>query len=915
MNKKRLFLIDATALAYRSFFAFISNPLINSKGINTSGIFGFTNTLIKILREEKPYAAACVFDTSAPTFRHKIYTDYKATREKMPDELAEQFPIIKKMVHAFNLPLIEKDGYEADDVIGTLAKKAVKENLDVLIVGGDKDFMQLIEENIKMFVMGRGRSGEVEIIDQQGVVKKVGVTAEKIIDYMALMGDKSDNIPGIPGIGKKTAKKLIVSHGSLENILEKAETLKGEKLKENILDHKQQALLSRKLVTIDTQVPLDIEPDSLQVKDINKKELISLFKELEFTSLIGRIKEVIVNESGDTALEKNYSAVTSREQLQDLISQLQNADCFALDLETTSLEPISTDIVGLSFSLSQGKSYYVPILFPDEDKDGFWFTMTEEQRKTLVLSSLKPVLENPDIKKYGQNIKFDWLVLKYNNINIQGVAFDTMVAAYLINPSSRRYNLDILSMEYLHLHKISTEELIGSGKKQIGMHKVPLNTIAEYACEDADAVFQLKEILDPKLTDYNMQKLFHTVEMPFVKVLMELEENGVAIDKELLKKLSREMKSELNTIQQEIFDIAGEEFNINSTQQLGIILFEKMKIHELLGIKRVKRTKTGYSTNEQVLQSLSVHPLARKLLDYRKFKKLKSTYVDALPKLINSQTGRIHASFNQTVTVTGRISTSKPNLQNIPIKTELGREIRKAFIAGNKDWKIISADYSQIELRIMAHLSGDTTLIESFRNGEDIHLRTASEIFDVPPDEITDDLRSQAKTINFGIIYGMGAYGLASRLGISNQEAENFIHAYFAKYPMVNTYIANTIAKAYEKGFVTTLLNRRRYLPELKNSNQRIREFGERTAVNTPIQGTAADLIKIAMIRISDNLQDKKWKSKLILQIHDELLFESPADEIESLKEMITKEMTSAIQLTVPIEVDIGAGDNWLEAH
>ncbi len=915
MNKKKLFLIDSTALAYRSYFAFVSNPLINSKGINTSGIYGFTNTLIKILREENPDAVACVFDTSAPTFRHEIFSDYKATREKMPDELAEQFPVIKKMVKAFNLSLLEKDGYEADDVIGTLAKKAEENDMDVLVVGGDKDFMQLIDDNINMYVMGRGRSGEPEIIDQKKVVEKVGVTPEKIIDYMALMGDSSDNVPGVPGVGKKTAEKLINEYGSLDNILENIDNIKGNKLQESIRQNKDQALVSRKLVTIDTQVSLDIDLDSLHLESFDKKNLISLFKELEFTSLIGRIKEFDIINNNDGDHTRDYNIILTEKQLQKLIDQLSNAGSFALDLETTSLEPMRADIVGLSFSLSRTKAYYIPILFPEEKRDEPWFSMSTEQRKTLILSSLKPVLENPDIKKYGQNIKYDWLVLKYNNIDLQGVAFDTMVAAYLINPSSRRYNLDILSMEYLHMQKISAEELIGSGKKQKGMHTVPLEKIAEYACEDADAVFQLKKILDQKLTDYNMQKLFHTVEMPFVKVLMELEENGVAIDKELLKKLSREMKSELHTIQQEIFDIAGEEFNINSTQQLGTILFEKMKIHELLGIKRVKRTKTGYSTNEQVLQSLSVHPLARKLLNYRKFKKLKSTYVDALPKLINLQTGRIHASFNQTVTVTGRISTSKPNLQNIPVKTELGREIRKAFVAENKDWKIISADYSQIELRIMAHLSGDTTLIESFRNGEDIHLRTASEIFNVPPDEITVDLRNQAKTINFGIIYGMGAYGLASRLGISNQEAENFIHAYFANYPMVNTYIANTIAKAYEKGYVTTLLNRRRYLPELRNSNQRIREFGERTAVNTPIQGTAADLIKIAMIKISENLQEKKWKSKLILQIHDELLFETPANEVDRLKQMITREMTTAIKLSVPIEVDIGVGDNWLEAH
>ncbi len=915
MKKKRLFLIDSTALAYRSYFAFIQNPLINSKGINTSGIFGFTNTLIKILREENPEAIACVFDTSAPTFRHKIFSEYKATREKMPDELGEQFPVIKEMVKAFNLSLIEKDGYEADDLIGTLAKKGATAKMDVFIVAGDKDFMQLVNNNIKMYVMGRGRSGQAEIVDVQKVVEKIGVKPERIIDYFALMGDSSDNIPGVPGIGKKTAKELIDTFGSLDNVLDNVEKIKGNRVKENLVNNKKLALLSKKLVTIDTQVPLDIELESLHFKNVNENEMISLFKELEFTSLISRIKEFMVTEVTEDKVKKDYKTVLSQDQLQDLTKELKNVDCFALDLETTSLDPISAEIVGLSFSPIQGRAYYVPILFPDENRDDPWFTMKSEKRRSLVLSSLKPVLENPEIKKYGQNIKFDWLILKYNDIDLQGVVFDTMVAAYLINPSSRRYNLDILSMEYLHLQKISITELIGSGKNQNGMQEVPLKDITEYACEDADFAFRLVEVLNKKIKKYNMQKLFQTVEMPFIKVLMELEENGVAIDKKLLHNMSEEVKLQLDRIQQEIYEIAGEEFNINSTQQLGKILFEKLKIQEELGIKRVKRTKTGYSTNEQVLQSLTVHPLPRKLLDYRKYKKLKSTYIDALPKLINPKTGRIHASFNQTVTVTGRISTSKPNLQNIPVRTEMGREIRKAFITEKKNWKIVSADYSQIELRIMAHLSQDKTLIKSFKNGEDIHLRTASEIFNLPLDKISDDHRSQAKTINFGIIYGMGAFGLASRLGIPNKQAENFIDAYFTKYPMVNSFISQTIAHAYENGFVTTLLNRRRYLPELKNSNQKIREFGERTAVNTPIQGTAADLIKIAMIRISEKLRSGLWKSKLILQIHDELLFETPENEINRLKEMVTKEMTTALKLSVPIEVDVGVGNNWLEAH
>lgn len=912
MKKNRLFLIDGTALAYRSYFAFIKNPLINSKGIDTSGIFGFTNSLIKILKKENPDAVTCVFDTRGPTFRHKMFPEYKATREKMPDELRRQFPGIKEVVKAFNIAIVEKDGFEADDVIGTLAKWGETAGMEVIIVSGDKDFMQLVGKNIKMYSMGRGKFNSAEIVDKSRVVEKTGVEPDKIIDLLGLAGDTSDNVPGVPGVGPKTAQKLLSSYGSLEDALANAEEIKGEKLRENLIKYREQAFLSKKLVTIDTDVPLDADIEQFKRKSIDREKVINIFKELEFTSLVQEIKEFIGEEP---QRKREYCNVIAEKDMRGLANKLRNMPEFALDIETTSLDPMTTEIVGMSFSFEQEEAYYVPVLYPDIKETEDFFKKNDNPRLNLVLEILKPVLENSSIKKCGQNIKFDWLVLKHNGVDLQGVGFDTMVAAYLINPSARRFNLDNLALEYLNLKKIPLKQLIGTGKKQISMQDVDLDKITDYACEDADTAYSLMGIFRKKLKEYELESLFHDVEMPFVRVLMEMEENGVAIDEVLLRKMSMEMQTRLEILQQEIYEIAGEEFNINSTQQLGIILFEKLNVHKALGKKRVRRTKTGYSTDVRVLQSLSAHPLPRKMLDYRTYKKLKSTYIDALPKLLNASTGRIHASFNQTATATGRISTSKPNLQNIPIRTELGREIRKAFIPQQDGWFIVSADYSQIELRIMAHLSGDDTLIESFRNDEDVHLRTASEIFNIPVHEITDDHRRQAKTINFGIMYGMGPFGLAQRLGISRDEAEKFIDTYFSRYPVINNFISNMIGKAYDRGYVTTLLNRRRYLPELKSSNQNIREFGERTAVNTPIQGTAADLIKIAMIRIAQKLREESWRSKLILQIHDELLFEVPAGEVDKLMDMVREQMVGALKLSVPIKVDIGKGNNWFEAH
>ncbi|MBN2030508.1 DNA polymerase I [bacterium] len=911
-EQNQLFLLDGTALAYRSYFAFIRSPLINSKGVNTSGVFGFTNTLIKIIKENNPDLIACAFDTSAPTFRHKTFLEYKATRQKMPDELAEQLPMIRQIVEAFNIPLIEVEGFEADDVMGTLAKQAEAKGIITFLVTGDKDFMQLVSDRVKMYSLSKGgRGNESLIVGPEGVVEKMGVKPEQVIDLLGLTGDSSDNVPGVPGIGPKTAKELIEIFGSLEALLNKADKIPRQRIREMVLSHKDQALLSKKLVTICTDVPLNLKISDLKISPFNREKVVSLFQELEFASLLTELPEH--GEKADSVRE--YRTMTELKALDHLIAELTSASLFSLDLETTALDPISAEIIGFSFSWKEREAVYLPVTFPGADDSGDLFGSQGKERLATILEKMKPLLENPSIRKCGQNIKYDMLVLRRHGIDLQGIEFDTMVAAYLINPSARQFGIDALALEYLHMRKIPTQSLIGTGKNQISMAEVELEKVAEYACEDADVAFRLRSILSPQLIENQLDHLFREVEMPLVRVLTEMEDNGVAIDRALLEKMSTQMEKEIDRIKEEIYEIAGEQFNVNSTQQLGTILFERLKVHELLGKRRPRRTKTGYATDIRTLEFFSIHPLPRKMLDYRQLMKLHSTYVIALPKLINPVTNRIHTSFNQTVTATGRLSTSDPNLQNIPIRTELGKEIRRAFIAEQKDGVILSADYSQIELRIMAHLSGDETLLEAFKKGEDVHKRTAVEIFNIPESEITEEHRRQAKTINFGIMYGMGIYGLAQRLAISQEEAQQFITAYFARYPKVNAYIAQMIGDAHQNGFVTTLLNRRRYLPELKSENRNVREFGERTAINTPIQGTAADLIKVAMIRIAEHLRKEKWKSKMILQIHDELIFEVPKGELEALSDMVKREMEGAIKLSVPIKVDIGWGKNWYEAH
>lgn len=894
---EKIFLIDGSALAYRSFFAFIRNPLITSKGENTSATFGFATTLIKIIEEEKPDYLAVIFDSPKPTFRHRIFPEYKATRQKMPDEMRDQLPRIRELLDALRVPTIEIPGYEADDVIGTMAVKGAGKGATSYIVTGDKDFMQLVGERILIYNLRAGGKG-LEILDERDVIKKFGVPPSRVIDILALMGDKSDNIPGVPGVGEKTALELIKRFGSLEGVYANLDKIEREKLRRVLAENKKQAFLSRELVTIKKDLPLELELTRLKRKEPDRNRVISLFLELEFSSLI----DTVVTDA--TKDKHSYHTIKRKEELERLIEKVREAGALVVDTETTALSPMSAELIGISFAIKEREAYYLPLL---ELSD---FTLDE------ALRMVKPILEDPKIRKIGQNIKYDLIVFKNYGIELSGIEFDTMVASYLLNPSRRQHNLDSIALEYLNYKKIPTKSLIGKGKKQISMSEVPLTEVAEYACEDADITLRLRNYLEPRLKTLSLWNLFTEIEMPLVRVLAIMEMNGVSLDVPKLAELSQKLAKELYELELKIYELSGEKFNINSPQQLSHILFEKLKIHKELGIRKgMKKTKTGYSTDSSVLNNLSAHPLVKLILNYRELSKLKSTYIDALPKMINPKTGRIHTSYNQTVTATGRLSSSEPNLQNIPIRSEIGKEIRKAFIPRDKGWLLLSADYSQIELRIVAHLSEDPLLIEAFRAGEDIHRKTASVIFGVPMDEVTKEMRSRAKAINFGIIYGMGPQRLAAETGLSLEEAKRFIETYFEKHPKVHFFIEKTIADARERGYVTTLLGRRRLIPEIRSSTPYIRASAENIAINTPIQGTAADLIKRAMVKIQEEIEKRELKTKMIIQIHDELLFEVPEGELDEAKKLIKEEMEGVMELLVPIVVDIGVGRNWLEAH
>ncbi|MFQ6608120.1 MAG: DNA polymerase I [Fidelibacterota bacterium] len=902
-DKKRLFLIDGYAMVYRAHFAMIRNPLLTSDGRHTSALFGFINSIFKILRDEKPDYLAAVFDAEEKTFRHKMYPQYKATREKMPDELREQLPELWRLIEALNIPQLVMPGFEADDIIGALAITAKKQGIEAYIVSGDKDFMQLVNDHIFLYTPGR-QGASAEIVDRQKVEQKWKVQPEQIIDLLSLMGDSSDNVPGVMGIGEKTAVALLQEYGDLDTVLANAEQVKNKRAREGLLNNADIAYLSRDLVTIKTDLPLTLKVDDLKRKSFNFDAVTEIFRKLEFVRLLDQLNEFKTEEAyEDSALrEKKYALIDSQDKLVELVRKLKNAELVSLDLETTSQDPMRAEIVGFSYSIEPHTGWYIPVQFPEKEKQLF----EGDNDLDTVLKILKPILEDDSIAKCGQHLKYDCLILKNHGIEVAGIEFDTLLAAHLLQPAARSYKLDYLSEEYLRYRMQPILDLIGSGKNQISMADVALDKIAFYAAEDADVVIQLVSILRKKLIEMELVEFMRRVELPLIPSLLQMEQNGVYVDSEMMGTMSRWMEKKLDAFRREIFTLAGMEFNLNSTQQLATILFDH------IGLKPVRKR----STNVTVLEKLkNEHPLPGMVLDYRKFQKLKSTYVDAIPKLVHPQTGRIHSSFSQTVAATGRLASSNPNFQNIPIRTEEGREIRKAFRPQEKGWQIFSADYSQIELRIMAHLSGDKVLKEAFERGEDIHARTASDIYGVPLDDVLPEMRRMAKVVNFGVMYGAGPYRLSQEFGMSLSEADQIIGTYFNRYSGIKSFIDKTLTIARDKKFVTTMLGRKRFCYDIDHSNSRVRMAAERATINHPIQGTAAEMIKLAMITIDKKIKSMKLRSKMILQIHDELLFEVPQEELDDLKSLVVEEMESALPLNVPVVVDCGAGESWYEAH
>jgi DNA polymerase-1 len=946
---KKLFLLDAMALIYRAYFAFSKNPRYNSKGLNTSAILGFTNTLAEVLIKQQPTHIAVAFDTAAPTSRHDEFTAYKAHREAMPEDIALSIPYIMEIIRAFNIPVIMLDGYEADDIIGTLAKKGEAEGFTTFMMTPDKDFAQLVSENIYIFKPAR-MGNDIEILGIPEVLKKYEIEhVDQVRDLLGLWGDVSDNIPGIPGVGEKTAKLLIAQFGSIENMIARSAELK-DKLREKVETHASQALLSKRLATIICDVPVEFEPDKLIRSAPNGDKLKEIFNELEFRTLAKRIlgeaaepekkspeiiKEskptqqldlfnITVSEVSEVLLDVSeidpdidlnakeivdlqtihtvphtYHLIQDASERASLIGILQQQPEFCFDTETTNIDANNAFLVGLSISFKPHEAYYIP--FPDSFEEA-----------QILINEFKPLFENPNIEKIGQNLKYDITVLNRYAIEIKGKLFDTMLAHYLIEPDMR-HNMNILAENYLRYSPVPIESLIGLKKsEQINMREVPLEKICEYACEDADITLQLKHILNDQLKAQGLSSLFEKIEVPLIHVLVAMETSGIAIDKEFLKGLSKDLELSILEIEKEIFNLSGCEFNIASPKQLGDILFDVLKIDP-----KAKKTKTGqYATGEDLLSKLTgKHPVIDKILDYRELVKLKNTYVDTLPKMENQLTQRVHTSFNQAVASTGRLSSTNPNVQNIPIRTEKGKAIRKAFISRNTEHILVSADYSQIELRIVAEISKDPNMLEAFLNKQDIHAATAARVYGLSLEEVTPDMRRNAKMVNFGIIYGISAFGLAQRLNIPRKEAGFIIDQYFTQYPSIKKLMDDNINLAREYGYVETLMGRKRYIKDINSQNAIVRGYAERNAINAPIQGTAADMIKIAMINIHQDLREQGFLSKMTLQVHDELVFDVHVDEIELIKPIISHRMKTAISMVVPIEVSMGSGLNWLEAH
>ncbi|QDH78398.1 DNA polymerase I [Echinicola soli] len=934
-DKKKLFLLDAMALIYRAHFAFSKNPRINSKGLNTGIMLGFTNTLLEVIEKQAPSHVAVAFDTAAPTFRHEQFEAYKANRQEQPEDITVGIPWVKQIVDGFNIPILELDGYEADDIIGTIAKKAEYKDFEVYMMTPDKDYGQLVEEHIFLYkpaFMGNA----VDVMGPKEVCAKWEIEdPDQVRDILGLMGDAVDNIPGIPGIGEKTAKKLLKAYGTIEGLLEHVDDLKG-KQKENVENFGQQGLLSKELATIKQDVPIEFNPKDLEYDGPDEEKLKALFAEMEFRTLTQRVfgekmkkPAVKVNEQlglftgpEDQAEEEeeieeinpmptpeqtnsvasmvhSYHKVEGLEAIKELVDYLEIQDELCFDTETTDLDPNKAELVGLSFAYLAGEAFYIPV------------PADQEETKKL-LEPLRGVFENEAITKIGQNLKYDALVLKNYGIGLKGKLYDTMLAHYLIEPEGK-HNMDWLAEHYLNYRPVSIETLIGKkGKSQGNMRDADVDKVVEYASEDADITLQLAQKLNPDLKERGLEKLFYEVETPLIPVLTAMEYEGVKIDKDSLAELSTALEKDIIQIEARVYELAGVKFNLASPKQLGEVLFVKMELDP-----KAKKTKTGqFATGEEVLSKLAPkHEIAQAILDYRELVKLKNTYVDTLPTLINPKTNRIHTTYNQVVAATGRLSSINPNLQNIPIRTERGREIRKAFVPRDEDHVILAADYSQIELRIMAAFSQDESMIEAFKEGRDIHSTTAAKIFQVPLDEVTSDMRRKAKTANFGIIYGISAFGLSQRLNIPRGEAKEIIDAYFKEFPAVSQYMNDCIEKARKNEYVETILGRRRYLRDINSRNATMRGYSERNAINAPIQGSAADMIKVAMIHVHKWMQEKQLKSKMILQVHDELVFDAHKDEVDLLKKEIPKLMTKALEIEVPMQVEVGVGKDWLEAH
>ena len=923
MVMEKLFLLDAYALIYRSYYAFIKNPRINSKGLNTSAIMGFLNTLQEVLTKEHPTHLGVAFDPHGPTFRSEAYPAYKAQREATPEDIRQSVPIIKQILQAWNIPILEAEGYEADDVIGTLATKAGQAGIETYMLTPDKDYGQLVTQNVRMYRPRHG--GGYEVMGPDEVMAKYQIpSTHAVIDLLALMGDSADNFPGCPGVGEKTAVKLINDFGTVEELISRSAEIKG-KLREKVEQHVDDIRLSKFLATIKTDVPIQLDMQQLKVSEPNEAELGKIFEELELKTLATKIlkktetKQKPVNaqldlfaENAPTGTEEvkfssfeslktvphDYQLIDSEEEMIKLYDFLRTKQFFVLDTETTSTSAIDAELVGLSFSAEEHKAFYVPI-------------PAEREEALRIVNIFKPLYEDPKILKVGQNLKYDLEVLRNYDVTLNGQMWDTMIAHYLIQPELR-HNMDYMAEVYLHYKTIHIDELIGpKGKNQKSMRDLSPTLVYEYACEDADITLQLKNKLEPELKKNDCEDLFYNIEMPLMPVLAEMEMNGVCLDTESLAETSKQFTQRMNEIERRIYELAGEPFNIASPKQVGEILFDKLKI-----VEKAKKTKTGqYVTSEEVLQQLkNKHEIVADILQHRGLKKLIGTYIDALPKLINPRTGHIHTSFNQTITATGRLSSSDPNLQNIPIRGEDGKEIRKAFIP-EPGCLFFSADYSQIELRVMAHLSQDEHMIEVFREGKDLHAATAANIYKKPISEVTRDERTKSKRANFGIIYGITVFGLAERLDIPREEAKMLIDGYFDTFPQVHDYMEKSKEIARQQGYVTTLFGRRRYLPDIHSANSVVRGFAERNAINAPIQGTAADIIKVAMIHIYERFKKEGIRSKMILQVHDELNFSVYPEEKEQVEHIVLEEMQNAFHMAVPLVADSGFGENWLEAH